>query len=76
MQLKCIEKALTENEYKPRKKWWGYLKNGTRFLMRYNHCLASFTEAKIVHAVYQTKTDKQGVECAINMWKENKIKYK
>ena len=73
--MKCIIAALAEKECRPRAKWWGYLKDGRRYLMRYHHCLAIFTADEVVRAVFETRTDKAGVLCALRLWEEKKVSF-
>ena len=63
--MKCIIKAMNETEFKPRAKWWGYVENGRRYLCRYNHIFAIFSDTQVLWYGYQTKTDKAGVLFAI-----------
>jgi hypothetical protein len=72
--MKCIIKAMQETEYKPRKKWWGYVSNGRRYLCRYNHIFGVFTNTEIVYSNYETITDKRGVLFAINYFENNQKK--
>lgn len=63
---------MSETEYKPRKRWWGFVDtDGTRYLMRYHHVLAAFSDSKILFARYQTITDKRGVQFAIKHFKSS-----
>ena len=66
--MKCIIKAMSETEYKPRARWWGFTHEGKRYLMRYGHCLAIFSD-KVLYMNYETITDKRGVEFAIKYFK-------
>ena len=70
--MKCIIKAMNETKYKPIPKWWGYVENGKRFLCRYNHVFAIFSETEVLWYGYQTKTDKAGVLFAIKYFQTNK----
>ena len=64
--MKCIIKAMNETEYKPRPKWWGFVdEKGNRFLCRYNHVFAMFSQTEVIWYDYETKTDKAGVLFAI-----------
>jgi hypothetical protein len=71
--MKCIIKAMQETEYKPRKKWWGYVSstNGCRYLCRYNHIFAVFSNNETLYHNYETVTDKRGVLFAINYFQNN-----
>ena len=75
--MKCIVKAMNETEYKPRAKWWGYVEGNYRFLCRYNHVFAIFEltkgEEKFARPFreIEKRTDKVGVDFAINYFKEN-----
>lgn len=71
--MKCIIKAMGETEYRPRAKWWGYVQQGKRYLMRYHHCFAIFSNEQILKATYQTVTDKAGVQYAVKMHKEGRM---
>ena len=71
--MKVIIKALNETEYKPRKKWWGFVRNGLRYLCRYNHIMCIFEGKKLVYKFYETKTDKVGVEFAIKHINNDKV---
>jgi hypothetical protein len=68
--MKCIIKAMNEDS-KPKKRWWGFLKDNKRYLCRYNHILAIFSKTKILYYNYETKTDKTGVMFAINYFQKN-----
>jgi hypothetical protein len=68
--MKCIIKAMAETEYRPRAKWWGFVHEGHRFLMRYHHCWIIFSETKPIHINYETRTDKEGVLFALKYFKE------
>ena len=71
--MKCIIKALAETEYLPRAKWWGFIKDGKRYLMRYRHTMVVWNEKrKVVYAFHETVTDKRGVEFAIKYFKNKK----
>lgn len=69
--MKCIEKALTEKKYKPRPKWWGFVKDEYRFLCRYSHLMCIFKDGKPIYIYQETKTDKIGVKYAIEYMKKN-----
>lgn len=62
---------MNENEFKPRAKWWGFVKDNKRYLCRYNHVFACFDlkNNKVEWATYETITDKRGVEFAIKYFK-------
>lgn len=68
--MKNITKAMNETEFKPRAKWWGFVKDGKRFLMRYNHTFAVFSDTEVLFFYYETRTDKAGVEFAIKYFNE------
>ena len=71
--MKCIIKAMQETEFKPRAKWWGYVdKTGRRYLCRYNHVFAIFSQTEVIWHSYETKTDKAGVLFAIDYFKKSK----
>lgn len=63
--MKVIVKALKETEFKPRKKWWGFVKDGRRFLCRYHHIMAIFENNQPVYTFHETRTDKAGVHFAV-----------
>lgn len=63
--MTCIVQALEETEFKPRKRWWGFVANGRRYLMRYSHCMLVADKGSILYTWHETKTDKLGVEFAI-----------
>jgi len=63
--MKTIISALNQNEFKPRKKWWGFVKENKRFLCRYQHIMVIFENNKPVYVYQETKTDKAGVAFAI-----------
>lgn len=67
----AIIKAMGETQFKPRAKWWGYVKDGKRYLMRYHHNFAIFSANEVLFSTYETRTDKAGVEVAIKYFKEN-----
>jgi hypothetical protein len=69
--MKVIIKAMNETEFKPRAKWWGFVKNGKRYLCRYNHIFAVFSKDKVIFSSWETRTDKAGVEFAIKYFNEN-----
>jgi hypothetical protein len=68
--MKCIIKAMNENT-QPKKKWWGFLKGNKRYLCRYHHIFAIFSETEVLYYNYETKTDKAGVMFAINYFNQN-----
>jgi hypothetical protein len=80
--MKNITKALQETEYKPKAKWWGFVKDGKRYLCRYNHVFFVCDENEILYvgipSIYtndnEYRTDKVGVEFAIKYYNENKAK--
>ena len=72
--MKNITKALQETEYKPRAKWWGFVKDGKRYLCRYNHIFFVCDKNEILYVDYETRTDKVGVEFAIKYYNENQTK--
>lgn len=75
--MKCIIKAMSETEFKPRAKWWGFTRDGFRYLCRYEHIFCVFHGDYIVSYDYQTKTDKAGVLFALKYFEEqNEIKNK
>ena len=63
---------MSETEFKPRPKWWGFVDDGKRYLMRYSHCFAIFSRDKVLYSNYETITDKRGVEFALKYFEENK----
>ena len=69
--MKVIIKAMNETEFKPRAKWWGFVKNGKRYLCRYNHIFVVFSKTKVLFSSWETRTDKAGVEFAIKYFNEN-----
>jgi len=73
--MKCIETAMNETEFKPRKKWWGFTDSGKRYLCRYNHVMAIFSESEVLFAGWETKTDRAGVENAIEIFNKRKKKF-
>jgi hypothetical protein len=72
--MKNIIKALQETEYKPRAKWWGFVKDDKRYLCRYNHIFFVCDNNNILYSNYETITDKRGVEFAIKYFNEKKMK--
>lgn len=68
--MKAIIKAMGETEFKPRAKWWGYVSDGKRYLMRYHHNFAIFSANEVLYSNYETRTDKTGVEFAIKYFKQ------
>jgi hypothetical protein len=71
IKMKNIIKALQETEYKPRAKWWGFVKDDKRYLCRYNHIFFVCDKNDILYSNYETITDKRGVEFAIKYFNEN-----
>jgi hypothetical protein len=69
--MKIIIKAMQETKFQPRKKWWGFTKDGKRYLCRYNHIFAVFSDTKVLFTDYQTRTDKAGVDFAVKYFNEN-----
>lgn len=67
----AIIKAMGETQFKPRAKWWGYVKDGVRYLMRYHHNFAIFSATEVLFSTAETKTDKAGVNFAIKYFNEN-----
>lgn len=63
--MKTIIKALEQRDFKPRKKWWGFVKENKRFLCRYQHIMVIFENNTPVYVYQETKTDKAGVSFAI-----------
>lgn len=61
---------MSETEFKPRPKWWGCVIDGKRFLMRYGHCLAIFSDTEVLFTQWETITDKNGVKFAIKYFKD------
>jgi hypothetical protein len=72
--MKCIERAMSETEKRPRAGWWGFVarETGHRYLMRYHHCFAIFSGGQVLHATWKTITDKRGVEDALRIFEERK----
>ena len=70
--MQIIRNAMHETEFKPRGKWWGFVKDNYRYLCRYNHIFACFDLKKnrVVYAKYETITDKRGVEFAVQYFNE------
>lgn len=70
--MKCIETAMSETKLLPRARWWGFVYDDNRFLMRYSHCLAIFDTKTLTvdYAAYETKTDRDGVVTALTHWKK------
>jgi hypothetical protein len=70
--MQNIIKAMNETQFKPRTKWWGFVKDDFRYLCRYNHIFACFDlkNKKVVYAKYETITDKRGVEFAVKYFNE------
>jgi len=69
--MKSIVEALRQTEYRPRKRWWGFKKDGLQYLCRYNHVMCVFDPSGDLLYKYQlTRTDKAGVEFAIKHVKE------
>lgn len=73
--MKCIEKAMSETRFRPRKGWWGFVKDDYRFLMRYEHVIAAFNmKTRDVEYTYTcTRTDKAGLNNAIEIWSKQRI---
>jgi hypothetical protein len=67
----AIIKAMGETKFKPRAKWWGYVKDGKRYLMRYHHNFAIFSATEVLFSNAETRTDKAGVNSAIKYFKEH-----
>lgn len=67
----AIIKAMGETKFKPRAKWWGYVKDGKRYLMRYHHNFAIFSATEVLFSNAETRTDKAGVNFALKYFKEN-----
>jgi hypothetical protein len=65
---------MNETEFKPRAKWWGFVKDGKRYLCRYQQMFLVCDKDKIVYSNYETVTDKRGVNYAIKYYNENKNK--
>jgi hypothetical protein len=67
--MKNIIAALKQNVSpvpQSKAKWWGYEKDGVRYLMRYHHKMLEIHNGKEIKNVwYETRTDKTGVEYAI-----------
>jgi hypothetical protein len=72
--MQNIIKAMNETEFKPRAKWWGFVKDGKRYLCRYQHMFLVCDKDKILYSNYETVTDKRGVNYAIKYYNENKNK--
>ena len=70
--MKNIIKAMSETEFRPRPKWWGFVKEGKRYLCRYSHCFAVFSRSEVLYYDYETITDKRGVEFALKYFEDNK----
>lgn len=62
---KIIIKALQQSVFKPKKKWWGFKKDGLQYLCRYNHIMCVFDKSKPIYLYQETKTDKIGISFAI-----------
>ena len=70
--MKCIEKAMSENRLnKPKKGWWGFCLHNKRYLCRYNHIFAVFSESEVLYSNYETKTDYIGVTYALKYFNDN-----
>lgn len=67
----AIIKAMGETKFKPRAKWWGYVKDGKRYLMRYHHNFAIFSATEVLFSTSETRTDKAGVNFAIKYFNEH-----
>lgn len=61
---------MSETEFKPRAKWWGFAMGDFRYLCRYNHIFCVFHGDIIVSYTYETKTDKAGVLFALKHFEE------
>jgi hypothetical protein len=72
--MQNIIKAMNETEFKPRAKWWGFVKDGKRYLCRYQHMFLVCDKDKILYSNSETVTDKRGVNYAIKYYNENKDK--
>jgi hypothetical protein len=71
--MKCIEKAMTENRKKAKRGWWGFVKDDKRYLCRYNHIFGIFSDKSILYLSYETRTDFDGVMCAVEFYNKMKI---
>lgn len=69
-KMKVIIKAMNDIKYRPRKGWWGFVKDDKRYLCRYNHVFIVFSENEILFKNYETTTDKAGVNFAINYFQQ------
>jgi len=67
--MKCIDQALRETEFRPRAKWWGFVRDGRRYLMRYHHTIAIFSRTEVLYTWAETKTDKAGLTYALTVFK-------
>lgn len=56
---------MSQTEFRPQPKWWGYVKANKRYLMRYHHCMAIFSGKELLYTFSETITDKKGVAFAI-----------
>ena len=70
--MKVIIKAMLETEFKPRAKWWGFVKDDKRYLMRYHHTIMVTDRSKILYTFWETRTDKAGLLFAISNFNKNK----
>ena len=69
--MKCIIKALSEKEFKPRKGWWGFQdEEGARYLMRYGHTMLILHNSRVLYCFYQTITDRRGVYFAVEHYRK------
>ena len=78
IKMKCIEKAMTENRKKAKRGWWGFVKDDKRYLCRYNHIFGIFSDKSILYLSilylsYETRTDFDGVMCAVEFYNKMKI---
>ncbi len=73
--MKAIVKALSEKQFRPRAKWWGFQKDGKQILCRYHHVMAIFENGNPTYLFSETRTDKAGVNFAVKYMKDecNKV---
>lgn len=77
--MKCIENALSENRSGgPYKGWWGTVRDGKRYLMRYDHTMLVIDEKEkivLAHINFDccTITDMRGIKDAVNQLSKKKV---
>ena len=73
--MKCIINALAQKEYKPKRRWWGFVEGECQFLCRYNHVFVIWRGKDVIFANYETFTDRIDVAFAIRHRATASIEY-